>query len=358
MKTREKAIGAVSLALLVGLATPSHAAKYKIRWLLGHQNLDYFEEAADNFKKTVEAGSHGDIQVEVVTARDNSLETKTAGKGLPEIAVKVENGEAEMGHSFVDVMGAVDNRLYAFEAPYLFRDYSHMEGVFEGPVGNQMLSDLRSHHIVGLSFTYSGGASGVAANREIRRPEDLKGLKIGVFGDPVDEAWLRGLGATPVPLAHELTMISSMARDGSIDGVVITWRNFEREALNKEFKYVNLMNSTYLVSVTYVNEKFFAGLPKEYQKLLEDATRSTGRIERAKTIELNAAAKRSMLTKGVREVFLTGQDRKDFAQALKPAYEQTIDKVLGKGLIERIKKTGDGSGQPAVPGDIASNSLP
>lgn len=334
------------VAVLASLASPVHAAKYNIQWFLGHRNLDYFEEAAADFKKTVEAGSHGDISVKIVTMDED------AG---PEIAAAVAAGKAEMGHSFTDVMGGMDSRLWAFEAPYLIRDYRHMEGVIEGPVGDGLLDGLRAKHLVGLSFTYSGGASGVAANREIRRPEDLKGLKVGVYGDAVNAAWLKSLGATPVAIKHRLDDIPRMARGGELDAVVTTWRNFERPQLDSDFKYVAMMGSTYLVSVTYINDKFFASLPAEYRALIKEASLATGRIERAKTIELNESAKRQITAKGVRPVYLTKKAEAAFASALAPAYDGELSALIGKGLIERIRKTGDGTKQLEVPAGLVSH---
>ncbi|MFI5347031.1 MAG: TRAP transporter substrate-binding protein [Elusimicrobiota bacterium] len=350
MKTRHQGVvAALVVGLLAGVSGSAHAAKYKIHWYLGHANLDYFEAAAADFKKVVETKSHGDISVEIVTAAlDSAHSVNSSG-----IADKVEKGEIEMGHSFTDVVGGMDHQLYAFEAPYLFRGYNHMEGVFEGPVGTQMLEGLAPHHIVGLSFTYSGGASGVATvGREIRKPEDLKGLKVGVYGDPVNAAWLKSLGATPVAIEHRIDNVSDMARDGQLDAVVTTWRNFERTSLNKNFKFFNLTGSTYLVSMTYVNEKFFNSLPAEYRVLLMDASQEAGRIERSKTIELNESAKREMLGKGVRPVYLSEQGKAEFAKALQPSYK-TIDGVIGKDLIEKIRKAGDGP-HPMMPGDFAS----
>jgi TRAP-type C4-dicarboxylate transport system substrate-binding protein len=257
-----------------------------------------------------------------------------------------------MGHSFVDVMGSLDPRLHAFEAPYLFRGYRHMEGVIEGPIGQELLDGLKSQHIKGLSFTYSGGASGVAAlDREIRRPEDLRGLKVGVFGDAVDGAWLTSLGATPVPLGHRLESILPSADGGELNAVVTTWRNFEKTSLEQKFKYVSLMDSTYLVSVTYVNEAFFNALPKDYQAMLVEESRKAGRIERAKTIELNARAKREMLVKGVRSVSLSADARRRFNEALRPANE-AIERILGKDLVEGIKNTADAP-NPKIPAELA-----
>lgn len=351
MNFRQRAVAASLIAgLLGGLTGTAHAAKYKIHWYLGHANLDYFEAAAADFKQVVETRSHGDISVEIVPAALDAAHTAAASG----IADKVERGEIEMGHSFTDVVGSMDPRLYAFEAPYLFRDYRHMEGVFEGPVGAKMLEGLDSHHIVGLSFTYSGGGSGVATlNREIRRPEDLKGLKVAVYGDAVNAAWLKSLGAVPVAIRHDIDGVSDLARAGKVDAVVTTWRNFERTSLNKNFKFFNMSGSTYLVSMTYVNRKFFDSLPEEYRVLLMDASQEAGRIERAKTIELNESAKREMLGKGVRPVYLTAAGRRSFERALRPAYERSIDGILGKGLVEKIRKTGDGP-HPRAPGGLAA----
>ena len=306
-------------AFLISLAVPARAATYKIRWYLGHQNLDYFEEAAKDFKKTVEAGTKGDVTVDIVLqATDDAHPGQTS-----DVAAKVASGEIEMGHSFVDVMGSVDPRYHAFEAPYLFRGYRHMEGAFEGPVGSELLADLRTRGIEGLSFTYSGGANGVATTkRELRSPEDLKGLKIGCYGDAVDQVWLKALGATPVPLAHRIDSIDKMARGGELDGVVITWRNLERESLDTTFNYFSLPNSSYLVSVTYINKKYFEGMPKEYRDLISRASLEAGRIERARTIELNEDARRELTSKGVRPVYLTEANRLRLVQALQPAYAE------------------------------------
>jgi len=334
-----------------------HAAQYKIKWLLGHPNLDYFEEAAKAFKQTVESESRGAISIEIVTAEHEALGDAAEAKAPARIAAMVSKGEAQMGHSFTNVMAGVDPRLMAFEAPYLFRGNRHLEGVFEGPVGAGMLDELKTHGIVGLSFTYSGGASGVATlDREIRAPGDLKGLKVGIYGDAVETAWLQSLGATPVAIQHNRHLILPLTSEGKLDAVLITWRNFERAGLQKRFKHFNLAGVSSLVSVTYINQKFFEGLPKEYQALLSRASRESGRIERAQTIELNEISKREMLGKGVRPVYLSEEARASFAEALRPAYERSIDGVIGKKLLERLRDAKDSPVAPLLPrpADFAS----
>jgi TRAP-type C4-dicarboxylate transport system substrate-binding protein len=342
-----RSIAAPLAALLLLAASPSHAAKRVIHWYLGHPNLDYFEEAAIDFKKAVEARSHGELEVRIVVAYDE--DALAAPKQDADIAGKVSRGEVEMGHSFTDVMGAVDPRLHAFEAPYLFRGYRHLEGVFEGPLGAQLLADLGKKNLTGLCFTYSGGASGVAAiDREIRKPEDLKGLKVGVYGDAVEEAWLTSLGASPVRISHELSAIDGMAASGRLDAVAITWRNFQRTALNERFKHFSLPGSTYLVSMTYANKAFFESLTPEQQAIIREESLRSARVERAKTIQLNEQARREMLAKGTLAVHLSEPAKAAFEKALRPAYAKTIEGVLGRELIKTIRKTPDAAQSPVV----------
>lgn len=338
----------LSLGLFFAAAVPSHAAKYKIQWLIGHPNLDYFEESAADFKTIVEKQSHGDIEVQIVESK-NLWEDSAEGRPGPEIAKAVAKGEAQMGHSFTDVMGGMDHRLWAFDLPYLFRDYRHLEGVFEGPMSTELLDGLKTNGIKGLAFTYSGGANGVATtDKPIRRLEDFKGLKVGMFGAAPDRAWVQALGATPVAVHHREDGALPLAKDGGVDSMITTWRRFERSGLHQRFKYFNMVGSSYLVSITYINEKFYESLPPEYRKLLSDAVRQTARIERYKTIELNEEAKREMVARGVLPVNMTARNRARFVDALKPVYAGELEDLVGKDLIERLRAVPAGPEHPTL----------
>lgn len=334
-----KVVASIILGALFVLPSPVHAAKYKINWLIGHPTTDYFEEAADYFKHAIEKGSKGEISV-TITPNPNPWEDSGQGTPGPEIAHKVAKGEAQMGHSFTDVMGGMDNRLWAFDLPFLFRDYAHVEQVVTGPIGNELLTGLGDHGIKGLAFTFSGGANILSTrDRQVRGPQDLKGLRVAVFGDEVDGFWLKSLGATPVSIGHREDRVLDLAMKDEIDGAVLTWRRQERAAMGERAAYGNLEGASYLLSVSYINKEFFESLPKEYQRLIEEVSRETGRIERAQTIELNARHKRRLMSKGMSSVALSEAGKRSFEEALKPAYAGKFSELVGKDLIEKIRNT-------------------
>ena len=343
MNTRARAAAAISLCAAVVIsacaATEAAAAKHRIDWVLAHNQLDYLDDAVKEFKASVEKESRGELEINVIR------------RSQADVAAMVRDGKAQMGHSFADAASSIDPRLLAFDAPFLHRGYGHMEGVIEGPVGRGLLDGLREKGMIGLALTYSGGANGVASAKELRRPEDLRGLKVGVYGHAVDAAWLKALGAVPVAIGHRTEEIAGKARAGELDAVVVTWRNYQREELENVLGRVGLMGVSYLVSVTFVNEKFFAGLPKRHRELLKKAALEVARVERARTIQLNESSRLTSVARGAKETALSAGERAAFVRATAPSYA-VIEPVVGSALVRNVRETADGA-IPEAAGQLA-----
>ncbi|MCR4295120.1 MAG: hypothetical protein NUW21_06270, partial [Elusimicrobia bacterium] len=81
----------------------------------------------------------------------------------------------------------------------------------------------------------------------------------------------------------------------------------------------------------------------------KDTALAAARIERARTIELNEMTKSVFMAKGIVPVYLSAAARTRFQEALRPVYARSIDGIVGKELLERIRKTEDG---PALPSGL------
>jgi TRAP-type C4-dicarboxylate transport system substrate-binding protein len=167
---------------------------------------------------------------------------------------------------------------------------------------------------------------------------------------PFNEDWLKSFGASAVPIGHKVREIVPGTKDGSIDGAVVTWRNFQVGTLQRGLQRYNLPGSTYLVSMTYINEKFLAGLPENHRNLIIAASREAGRIERAKTIQLNEDAKRAMLAEGVRPVYISEEAQRRLAEAARAP----VERYLGRDFVEKIRSAPNGPEPKGVPEALTS----
>ena len=111
------------------------------------------------------------------------------------------------------------------------------------------------------------------------------------------------------------------------------------------------MSATYLVSVTYINERFFDSLPKEYRAHHEGVSEA-GRLERARTIS-STRPPRSTSSAGVRAVHLTQGNRDRFVKALQPLLRGAHRAGDRQRPRQRIRKTGDAPAHPGIPSEFA-----
>ena len=101
---------------------------------------------------------------------------------------------------------------------YLFRDYSHLRHVFDGPIGvdyRRMVAEKMG--IVILSTAYLGTRQvALARKRNVSGPQDLAGVKLRM---PAGPDWLvlgRVLGVSPVPMGMPEVYLA--LKTGTIDG--------------------------------------------------------------------------------------------------------------------------------------------
>lgn len=97
------------------------------------------------------------------------------------------------------VMEGFVPRMRVFGIPYLFRDSEHYWKVLKGPIGKELLASGKGKGLRGLCF-YDAGSRSFYAKKEIRSPEDLKGLKIRVMNSVMSMKMVGAMGGSPTPI--------------------------------------------------------------------------------------------------------------------------------------------------------------
>lgn len=109
--------------------------------------------------------------------------------------------------------------------PFVFRSADHLHRVLDGPIGIDIAHAFERHGFVALAFYDSGARSFYNARHPLRRPTDLKGMRVRVQQSPLAEAMIRALGAVPAALPYG--QVGVALRTGVIDGAENNGPSFE-----------------------------------------------------------------------------------------------------------------------------------
>ncbi|RCS57337.1 TRAP transporter substrate-binding protein [Parvibium lacunae] len=224
-----------------------------------------------------------------------------------------------------------------FDLPFLFDDAAQMHAVTSGDIGKSLLKKLESRGIKGLAY-WDNGFKQMSANKPLRLPDDLRGLKMRIQPSRVLDAQMRAVGATPQVTAF--SEVYQTLQTGLADGTENPASNFWTQRLHEVQKYLTLSDHGYLGYAVIVNRKFWEGLDRDIrlimQQAMDDATRFANEIARKENdealLKIKAAGKTQVLSLSaneraawrlsmmrVHQLFTSSQDR-DLIRAI---YGQT-----------------------------------
>ena len=306
-------------------------SRYKIRWVLTHDPIALFEEAARRFQALVSEGSNGEIEVEVLTPTEYGGGTRVSA---PEVMRQVVSGELQMSQTYTTVLGKLYDRLWALDLPYLFGSHEHAARVLDGPLGRELLDGLVPHDIRGLAFTYSGGYRIVSSTtKAIQSIDDLKGLHIRTAENPVVTALFESLGAHPHPAP--LQAIPALTQDGEVEAAESTWPRYWDLGHHRVQPVVNETSHSLFLTALVVNESFYQGLPKALQVVLRDAALETARHERDKSVQDGLRSRAAYQAVGGVVHTMSSAESQRFERAGRKIHAQFADR-FGPQWLEEI----------------------
>ena len=153
-----------------------------------------------------------------------------------------------------------------FAAAYMFRDYKHMNEYFNGPLGKKLYDDVA--RITGfrpLAAYYLGTRQLNLRDigREVRTPQDMKGIKLRMPNSPT---WLfmgRALGANPVPISF--TELYMALKTGTVDGQENPLPTDKNAKFYEVTKYIILTDHYINPIMPTINEVKWHQLGPDYQ---------------------------------------------------------------------------------------------
>ncbi len=217
--------------------------------------------------------------------------------------------------------------------PYLFRDDAHRFKVLEGEVGKELLHSLEASLLRGLCYYDAGSRSFYTTGKMIRKPDDLRGMKIRVMqsATAVEMVNILGGSATPIAAGELYTAL----QQGVVDGAENNFPTFYASRHYEICKYFSVDAHASIPDVLVISTKVWHQLSAREKKWLSQAVRESADFQKKLWQKASRKALEEIKKAGV-EVYYP--DKALFSEKVKPMYEKFENDSRVGQLMKKIRE--------------------
>lgn len=254
---------ATVIASLGFAAQAAQAADYELNY--GHMNSPTSVNGlqAQWFAEEVAKNTHGKVEI-------NVYPSSQLGK-IQELAEGVSAGSIALSHNTAGALASLYEKFGALDTPYLYRDYDHLMDVVDihSPVMEELNKGLIENANVRVLYGFYFGTRELTADRAIKTPADLAGVKIRAIPSPIYLTAVEGLGAVPVPV--DWSEVPTALATGIVQGqenpvnVVLDNKLYDVQS------HMMLTGHISAAEMVVINEDVWEGFPDDIKKEIAEA---------------------------------------------------------------------------------------
>ena len=230
--------------------------------------------------------------------------------------------------------------LNLFSMPFLMPDFQAIDALTQGEVGKDLFSILDKAGVMPLAWGENGFREVSNSKHAIKKPEDLKGMKIRVVGSPLFLDTFTALGANPTQMswADAQPALASGAVDGQENPMAI----FTAAKLHSVGqKYLTMWGYVADPLIFVVNKEVWNSWTEADRAIVKQAAIDAGKqeitIARTGLIEADKPVQKQIEGLGVTITTLTPEERDAFVKATRSVYDKWKAQI-GTGLVEKAEK--------------------
>ncbi|WP_186392553.1 MULTISPECIES: TRAP transporter substrate-binding protein [unclassified Pannonibacter] len=321
--TRQALAAAIGLASLTALGNPSLAAErvLKLGHLANEQNT--WHKASVKFGEELKAITNGRIEVEVYPNESLGKEVDLINGMQLGTADMTITGESLQNWAPMAALLAV---------PYAYKSLEHMDEVASGKIGEDIKAEIVARAQIRPIAYFARGPRNLTANREIKTPDDLKGLRMRVPNVPLFVDTWKTLGAQPTPMAFSEVFTS--LQSGVIDAQENPLALIKSANFAEVQKFVNKTEHVRSWIYLTISEMTWSQLSAEDQAAVMEAAKRAQAYER----ELFLADEENL----VKELQAAGMtfvevDAAAFAEKARPAVLANVKAEI-RPIVEDLMK--------------------
>ena len=317
---------AVAFAIaLSGCAREEDEKLIRMAYVSGTTEL--LHAAAEQFARLVAERSEGRLRVKLYPAGQLGDDRETVeGLKLRSIDMTV------MGCA---IIGWYAPEYGLMEAPFLWRDYEHIDRVWRGKIGKDLRDTMRDRAGVEmLHLWYRGPRYLTTTSKRIRTPDDLRGLKLRV---PELEVYIKswqtfGANTTPLPFTDMFMGLKLGIVEGQENPLATIYGNNLHEVQKYIMETRHLIGFYVFCTGPYFDERF----TEEERKIILAAARDATDWHNREVENAEADYRKKLTEAGVEFVSV---DREAFISLAKEKIPAQFGNTWKHDLYRRILET-------------------
>src|SRR5471032_1518104 len=319
MRSPRKFIGAGLAATAILFATSVSAQEVKhYRFAYDQPKTTGYGILGDIFADKLKALSKGTMLIEQYPGAQLGQE--------PQVLQLVKSGDVEFCISSSANAATLSPQAGVMSMHFLFRSEAHLIKAIADPevskaVKAMIVETVQGTHVIALSTL---GLRNMYSKREIKKVEDMKGLKVRVQATPTEDTTFPAYGAQVVhmPFGSVYTSLQTGVMDVAENGVNVY-------LANKHYEVAPVLSMTEHEannSLVWISDKLWTSLTPEQKKWVQAAADEVGKLEPGKALELERQSATKLKSLGVKIV--DGVDKSGFVKVAAPYLEKEA-KALG-----------------------------
>ncbi|GGF06673.1 ABC transporter substrate-binding protein [Aliidongia dinghuensis] len=287
-----------------GIQRASAAAKYRLRYGTAfpnsHPGAKRIMEAAEAIKKTTDGLVELQVYPSSQLGGEADMFSQTRSGALDFMSTSGVN-------QTVVPVGGINAVAFAFES------YDKVWAAMDGDLGNHVRAAFGKAGLHVMPKSLDNGYRNITSSaKPIVTPDDLKGFKIRVPGNPLWVTLFKTLGASPTPI--DFGELYAALQTKIVDGEENPLALIQSAKLYEVQKYISLTGHIWDGHYIFANGDKWASLPPDAQKAITEALSQAADLERQDIQHFNEQVSAEMTNSGVT---INKVDTKPFRDALR-----------------------------------------
>lgn len=308
--------------VMVSLGLHAEVVKLNLNAIYGPTS--FHTQGAMEFAKLVEKYSKGTVKITVHPGGSLGF------KG-PELLKAVKDAQVPMSDILMGVVAGSEHVFGISSLPKLVSDFKEARALYEDCRPLYEKAALKWNQ----KFLYAAPwpPSGLVTKHEIKKVEDLKGLKTRTY-DKNGAKFLKELGASPVSMPWG--EVYSSLRTGVIDSVLTSTESAKNGKFWEVLKYFTNIYYAFPLNMVTINLDYWKALNKEQQKAMLKAAKEIEEAQWRRSKERYFSAAEELKAHGM----IINDPTPELNAAMKKAAKKIIDEFIekAKGKEKEILK--------------------